>query len=166
MKAYWASGGIAPRILDSGTKCGWVVSFTPRPLYPLGKSPWYPLDRRLGGHQSHSGLGWDKKNSQPLSGLEPPIIQLVAERYTTDLSRLLSTRNILTQHHTMKAYWEWRYSSAHSLTSALDGGEWSASRPGCFTPRERAPDIHWIGDWVGPRAVLDAMVKKKIPSPC
>jgi hypothetical protein len=31
------------------------------------------------------------------------------------------------------------YSSTHSLTSALDGGEWSASRPGRFTPRERAP---------------------------
>jgi hypothetical protein len=29
---------------------------------------------------------------------------------------------------------EWRYSSTHSLTSALDGGEWSASRPGRFTP--------------------------------
>jgi hypothetical protein len=25
----------------------------------------------------------------------------------------------------------------HSLTSALDGGEWSTSRPGRFTPRER-----------------------------
>jgi hypothetical protein len=25
------------------------------------------------------------------------------------------------------------------LTSALDGGEWSSSRPGHFTPRERAP---------------------------
>jgi hypothetical protein len=33
------------------------------------------------------------------------------------------------------------YSSTHSLTSALDGGEWSASRPGRFTPRERAPGI-------------------------
>jgi len=31
------------------------------------------------------------------------------------------------------------------LTSALDGGEWSASRPGRFTPREIAPGIHWIG---------------------
>jgi hypothetical protein len=29
-----------------------VVSFTPRPLYPQGKSSWYPLDRRLGGPQS------------------------------------------------------------------------------------------------------------------
>jgi hypothetical protein len=33
----------------------WVVSFTPRPLYPRGKSPRYPLDRRLGGLQSRSG---------------------------------------------------------------------------------------------------------------
>jgi len=44
------------------------------------------------------------------------------------------------------------------LTSALDGGEWSASRPGRFTPRERARGTYWIGGWVGPRAVLDAVV--------
>jgi hypothetical protein len=31
---------------------------------------------------------------------------------------------------------EWRYSSMHYLTSALDGGECSASRPGRFTPRD------------------------------
>jgi hypothetical protein len=60
---------------------------------------------------------------------------------------------------------EWEYSSTHSLTSALDGGKWSALRPGRFTSRERAPDTHWIGGWVGPRAVLDAVVKRKIPSP-
>jgi len=30
---------------------------------------------------------------------------------------------------------EWRYSFMHSLTSALHGGEWSASRPGRLTPR-------------------------------
>jgi hypothetical protein len=53
----------------------------------------------------------------------------------------------------------------HSLTSVLDGGELSASRPGRFTQRERAPGTHWIGGWVGPRAVLDAVVKRKIPSP-
>jgi hypothetical protein len=66
----------------------------------------------------------------------------------------------------MKAYWgEWRYSFTRSLTSALDGGEWSASHPGLFTPRERAPGAHWIGGWVGPRAVLDAVVKKKFQAP-
>jgi len=39
---------------------------------------------------------------------------------------------------------DWMYSSTHSLTSALDGGEWSASRPARFTPRERAPNTYWI----------------------
>jgi hypothetical protein len=44
----------------------------------------------------------------------------------------------------MKAYWEeWRYSSTHSLTSAVGGGELSASRAGHFTPSERAPGTHW-----------------------
>jgi hypothetical protein len=37
--------------------------------------------------------------------------------------------------------------------------------PGRFTPRERAPDAQWIEGWVGPRAVLDAVVKRKIPIP-
>jgi hypothetical protein len=60
---------------------------------------------------------------------------------------------------------EWMCSPIHSLTSALDGGEWAASSPGRFTPRERAAGSPWIGDWVGPRAVLDAVVKRIIPSP-
>jgi hypothetical protein len=62
---------------------------------------------------------------------------------------------------------EWRYtsSSTHPLTSALDGGEWPASRSGLFTPMEGVPATHWIGGWVGPRAVLDAVVKRIIPSP-
>jgi hypothetical protein len=32
-------------------------------------------------------------------------------------------------------------------------------------PRERAPGTRWIGGRVGPRAVLDDVVKGKIPSP-
>jgi hypothetical protein len=43
------------------------------------------------------------------------------------------------------------------LTSALDGGEWSASRLCHFTP-----STHWIGGWVGPRASLNVMKKGKI----
>jgi len=31
------------------------------------------------------------------------------------------------------------------LIWTLDGGEWSASRPGRFTPRERASGARWIG---------------------
>jgi hypothetical protein len=37
--------------------------------------------------------------------------------------------------------------------------------PGRFTPRERAPGTHLIRGWVDLRAVLDAVVKRKIPSP-
>jgi hypothetical protein len=47
------------------------------------------------------------------------------------------------------------------LTLALDGGELSTPRSGCFTPGERAPVTHWIGDWVGPRAGLDEVEKRK-----
>jgi hypothetical protein len=66
-----------------------VVSYTPRPLYPQGKRPWYPLDRRQGGRQNRSGRGGEEKNSEPLLGFEPPI-QLVTQRYTAELSRLLN----------------------------------------------------------------------------
>jgi hypothetical protein len=62
-----------------------VVSFTPRPLNPQGKSPSYSLDERLGGPQSRSGRGGEEKNSQPLPGLEPPIIQPVVQRCTTEI---------------------------------------------------------------------------------
>jgi hypothetical protein len=60
---------------------------------------------------------------------------------------------------------EWRYSSTHSLSSALDGGEWSASHPGRFTPREGAPDTLWIGGWVDPRASLDTVSKETNSQP-
>jgi hypothetical protein len=42
-------------LLDLGHTWRWVVSFMPRPLYPPGKSPEYPFDRRLGEPQSQSG---------------------------------------------------------------------------------------------------------------
>jgi hypothetical protein len=89
MKTDWGSGGIAPRILDLGIRWRWTISFKSRPLYPQEKSRWYPLDRRLDGPQSQSGRGGEVKNSQPLPGLEPSIIQPVGPRYTTELSRLL-----------------------------------------------------------------------------
>jgi hypothetical protein len=56
---------------------------------------------------------------------------------------------------------EWGYSSTHTLPSALDGGEWSASHPDRFTPRERAPGTHWLGGWVA----LDTVSKGKVSNP-
>jgi hypothetical protein len=42
------SRGTAPCILNLGTRWWWVFSITSLPLYPHGKSLWYPLDRGLG----------------------------------------------------------------------------------------------------------------------
>jgi hypothetical protein len=47
------------------------------------------------------------------------------------------------------------------LTSALVVGEWAASHPDRVTPGERATGTHWIGGWVGPRAGLDKVEKRK-----
>jgi hypothetical protein len=61
---------------------------------------------------------------------------------------------------------ERRYSSYSFWTSALDGGEWSASRPGrAFTPGESTPGTHSTGGWVGLRAGLDTEVRGKILCP-
>jgi hypothetical protein len=65
----------------------------------------------------------------------------------------------------MEAYWGVEVYLHAFLYSALDGGKWSASHPGHFTPREGAPGIHWIGSRVGTRASLDAVVRRKISSP-
>jgi hypothetical protein len=43
MKTYCGSGGIAPRILDLGTRWRLVVSFTPLPLFAPGKEPLVPI---------------------------------------------------------------------------------------------------------------------------
>jgi hypothetical protein len=46
------------------------------------------------------------------------------------------------------------------LILALVGGEWSTSRPGHFTPRERAPGTHWIGGWGDLRAGVNDFEKR------
>jgi len=48
-------------------------------------------------------------------------------------------------------------------TSALDGGEWLASRFGHFTHEERAPGAHWTGSWIFLRT--SAFVRSGICSP-
>jgi hypothetical protein len=84
MKAYWEVKVQLHSFFVLGTIWRCVISFTPRPLYPQGKSPWYPLDRRLGGPQSRSRSGGEEKNSQPRRESNPrtPIIQPVAQSYT------------------------------------------------------------------------------------
>jgi hypothetical protein len=58
------------------------------------------------------------------------------------------------------------YSSYFFTISALDEGEWSASRPG-NTPGERTHFTHCTEGWVGPRTGLDtqAIGKNSLPLP-
>jgi hypothetical protein len=109
MKPYWGSGGIAPRILGLGTRWRWRVSFTPRPLYPKGKSPWYPLDRSLSEH------GGEEKNSQLLQGLELTIIQPVPQPCTTELSRLSLLWGKKMNYKCLKPKWLWNYFEFRNL---------------------------------------------------
>jgi hypothetical protein len=69
-KTYWGCGDIARYLLNLSTRWMWVVTITSRPLNPQGKSPRYPLDRRLGGSQSRSGRGVEEKKSHHCSCLE------------------------------------------------------------------------------------------------
>jgi hypothetical protein len=57
----WGSRCIDPHFLDLDTRWRWEVSFMPWPLYPRGKSPCYPLDRKLGGPQSWPGRHGEEK---------------------------------------------------------------------------------------------------------
>jgi hypothetical protein len=74
------SGGIAPHILDFGTRWRWMVSFTHRPLYPHGKRPWYPLDRLVGPQNLSRHCG-EKKNSQPQPGPESKVLRIIQVRH-------------------------------------------------------------------------------------
>jgi hypothetical protein len=44
---------------------------------------------------------------------------------------------------------------------SLEGGKWSASFSNSITPRKRVIVTHCIGNWVGPRASLDALEKRQ-----
>jgi hypothetical protein len=66
---------------------------------------------------------------------------------------------LLTEHQAMKAYWRSGGIAPLNLTSALDGGEWSASHPTAL-PSGREPRYP-----LDRRLDANAVVKRKIPSP-
>jgi len=76
-----------------------------------------------------------------------------------------STGKVVLVQDTVKTYGRMEVYLHAFLTSALGGGDWSAVRPGSFTPWE-PPSTPCIGRWVGTRAGLDAVAKKKIPTFC
>jgi hypothetical protein len=87
MKAYWGSGGIAPRIFDLGTLWRWVVSFTTRPLYPREWSPgthW--IEDRVGARAGPDAVV-KRKITRPsyATPLSPPPPGPLASEYQTGL---------------------------------------------------------------------------------
>ena len=67
-RAQRGSRGIALPFHDHGTRRGWGVSITPRPLFTPGKTR-YPLYRRLGGPQGRSG---QVRKISPPTGIRSP----------------------------------------------------------------------------------------------
>jgi hypothetical protein len=110
---------------DLGTGWKWVASFTPRPLHLHGKSPCYPLDRRLRGPQSRSGRGEDK-NSQPRreSNTRTPIVRLLDK----------TTWKI-----TSSPSWE---ADSHSSSQEIPRLYWNRSFITVFTAAH-----HWSPSW-------------------
>lgn len=55
----------------------------------------------------------------------------------------------------MKTYEEMEVQRHSFLTSELDLGQWSVSRPDRFITEERAVVTDWVRCWVGPRVALE-----------
>ena len=61
----------------------------------------------------------------------------------------------------MKAYGEMETYRHALLIAAVNRGDWWDLRSGRFTPEERLHVTHWVGDWLGPGAGLNAFEKEK-----
>jgi hypothetical protein len=71
----------------------------------------------------------------------------------------------LTKHRAMKTYWG-SGGTAPCILDLCTRWSWVVSfthRP--LYPQGKSPGTHWIGGWMGPRAGLDTVAKRKIPCP-
>jgi hypothetical protein len=59
------------RFLDLGSSWRWVVGFTPHPINPRKKGPWYILDKMLSAPQSRSGQHEEIQIVKPTETLTP-----------------------------------------------------------------------------------------------
>jgi hypothetical protein len=64
---------------------------------PQGKSPWYSLDRRLGGPQNRSGRDGEERNSQTPPGIEPENPDRLYEIMSNDFNNKVDKMTMLDQ---------------------------------------------------------------------
>jgi len=76
--AHRESRGIALPFHDHGTRRGWGVSFTPRPLFTLGRDL-VPIVQEAGCAPRPV---WSGAENLALTGIRPRTVQPVASRYT------------------------------------------------------------------------------------
>jgi hypothetical protein len=135
MKTYWGSGSINPCTFNFRIKWRWVVSFTPRPLYPR-----CPFDSRLGGSYSRSGGAAKEKNSHHCPGRELNYGRLARRLISilTELHRLYLTKSTLIkyislskgQYESLKKFTYSRvYPKVSGLTSWSENCKWYNSLP-------------------------------------
>jgi hypothetical protein len=91
------NGGESP-LNNLGTRCRWVVSLTPRPLFPRGKSPFCSLDRTMGGFQGRSGRFEEERNFLRLPEIEPrpsrSLVTIPTELYSGTSGAYKFSRNL------------------------------------------------------------------------
>ena len=99
--------GIALLFHDRGTRRGWVVSSTPPPHLPPGKTR-YPFYIRLSGPQGRSGLA----KNLVLNGIHSPTVHPIVSRYTDWAARPINICgtfwNNVFAGPTRKEMWKWR----------------------------------------------------------
>ena len=96
------SGGMPPHILNFDPNFKWVVSFTPQPPYPLGKSSQYILNKKpVSPRACLDALEW---SLLLLPGIEPRFLRRLGS------SRLLRLSKI-----------SWKYSSTSLYDASLCG---------------------------------------------
>jgi hypothetical protein len=93
--------GIALHSLDLGARRGWVVSTTPRPLYPRERPGTHCTEGWV-GHRA----GLDLYEKSPLLGFDPRTVQSLVSRYT-DWAIPAPTWHIVTLHVWIKTIRWW-----------------------------------------------------------
>jgi hypothetical protein len=97
--------------------------------------------------------------------LSVTLCNLVGGRHVSDVPTPSIWSKVLLV-HTMKACGGEEVYLHSFLSPELAGVSGQPQAPGHFTTVERAHSTHWIGSFVGPRPILDALEKRKISFAC